>query len=367
MNVAVRQSVNRESGEVRAVIAKPWTAVPEHILEDRRLSLQARCMLAYMLGLARRPNWVIRLKNHVLPTMGVSPERWRSIRKELESLCYYRMVGTRGDDGRMTYAHYITDDPTAPGWANDDPATGVDFPAPGGATPGNAAPGGAGTGNPGTGRPAPGRSGTGAARGGSSEPRRTSGGKPTPLHRTTARSFSGRKSSNSDQELPEQGTAGAAPNPQASGSGELGDETAPPEAPGVDDAAPKPATPPARPSDPRGTRLPDDWAPTDEMLDWAERKRPDVDPGLESEKFVNYWVAIPGGKGRKLDWPATWHNWILGARATPGYAPARPEAAPPSKTLQSLESLNAFSTTYGHAGNPGSDQELQLFAPPDMG
>lgn len=39
-------------------------------------------------------------------------------------------------------------------------------------------------------------------------------------------------------------------------------------------------------------------------------KCPGVDLKHEHQKFVDYWCAQPGAKGRKVDWPATWRNWI---------------------------------------------------------
>lgn len=54
----------------------------------------------------------------------------------------------------------------------------------------------------------------------------------------------------------------------------------------------------------RGTRLPSDWQPKE------HRERSD-----ELAKFRDYWTAIPGSKGVKLDWDATWRNWIRNARA----------------------------------------------------
>ncbi|TAN03171.1 MAG: hypothetical protein EPN36_14330 [Rhodanobacteraceae bacterium] len=375
MNAAAREATNREGGEVRAIIKRPWTAVPEHILEDRRLSLQARCLLAYMLGLARRPNWVIRLNGHVLPTMGVSVDRWRSIRKELETVGYYRRSETRGPDGRMSQEHLITDDPTASGWDSPEGSTGVDF-SKGGGTGGGGAKGGAakgggtkgGTSNGGGANR--GSATRGAANGGQSGSGTARGGKPTPLRSTTARSSSERTDNNTSQELSELGAAGAAPNPQGPSVGVNGTEAAPSGPPkGADVSPPAPPAPPApsaKSSDPRGSRLPNDWAPDADLLAWAAETRPDVDPKLETLKFCNYWIAIPGGKGRKLDWPRTWQNWILGARATPGYAPTMPEAAPPSKTLQSLESLNDFSNTYGHPDHAGPE-ELPLFPAAGVG
>lgn len=63
----------------------------------------------------------------------------------------------------------------------------------------------------------------------------------------------------------------------------------------------------------RGTRLPDDFAVTPDMVAWASDKTPQVDGRHETEKFVNYWSAVPGAKGRKTDWAATWRNWMLSA------------------------------------------------------
>jgi hypothetical protein len=30
----------------------------------------------------------------------------------------------------------------------------------------------------------------------------------------------------------------------------------------------------------------------------------------DHEAFCDYWRGIPGAKGRKLDWVATWRNWM---------------------------------------------------------
>lgn len=60
----------------------------------------------------------------------------------------------------------------------------------------------------------------------------------------------------------------------------------------------------------RGTRLPADWKPTADELQWAKRERPEVDVKREAESFADYWHAKPGAGGLKLDWAATWRNWI---------------------------------------------------------
>lgn len=33
----------------------------------------------------------------------------------------------------------------------------------------------------------------------------------------------------------------------------------------------------------------------------------------ETDKFRNYWLGVPGARGRKLDWGLTYKNWIMKA------------------------------------------------------
>jgi hypothetical protein len=81
---------------------------------------------------------------------------------------------------------------------------------------------------------------------------------------------------------------------------------------------------PLRSARTKGTRIPADFTVTPEMVTWAREKCPQVDGKAETEKFVNHWTAKSGKDATKLDWPATWRNWMLnsrdryGARASPG-------------------------------------------------
>lgn len=63
----------------------------------------------------------------------------------------------------------------------------------------------------------------------------------------------------------------------------------------------------------RGTRIPDPFVVTPEMVAWARDRVPAVDGRLETEKFTNYWRAKTGAGATKLDWTATWRNWMLSA------------------------------------------------------
>ena len=66
----------------------------------------------------------------------------------------------------------------------------------------------------------------------------------------------------------------------------------------------------------RGTRLQEDFQVTPDMRLWASHKAPHADIGIETEKFINFWVAKTGRDATKLDWVATWRNWMLNARPT---------------------------------------------------
>jgi hypothetical protein len=57
-------------------------------------------------------------------------------------------------------------------------------------------------------------------------------------------------------------------------------------------------------------RLPDDWQPKDDDIRVMKEHFPEIDLKLETHAFRDYWRAVPGAKGRKSDWDATWRNWI---------------------------------------------------------
>jgi hypothetical protein len=71
---------------------------------------------------------------------------------------------------------------------------------------------------------------------------------------------------------------------------------------------------------PTGSRLPDNF-PTDVEISWCRQKRPELDAFELRDKFRDFWCAIPGAKGRKTDWPATWRNFVRKE-----FAPYRPPA-----------------------------------------
>ncbi|GBR70964.1 hypothetical protein [Gluconobacter kanchanaburiensis] len=58
----------------------------------------------------------------------------------------------------------------------------------------------------------------------------------------------------------------------------------------------------------RASRLPADWQPTPDQVQFAEASQ--VDPVRTAEVFRDYWLGVPGAKGCKADWDATWRNWV---------------------------------------------------------
>jgi len=80
--------------------------------------------------------------------------------------------------------------------------------------------------------------------------------------------------------------------------------------------APTP-TPTVKKEEPKGSsqkaasRLPDDWRLPPSWGEWAASEGMDeLTIRREAEKFADYWRGVAGAKGRKLDWLATWRNWV---------------------------------------------------------
>ena len=96
-----------------------------------------------------------------------------------------------------------------------------------------------------------------------------------------------------------------------------------------------------------GSRIPDPFMLTAEMRAYAADRRPDVDVELETEKFVNFWRAKTGRDATKLDWAATWRNWILNAKGPPaGHPPERRTETAPGHFVADLDELQRLKDSY---------------------
>lgn len=64
----------------------------------------------------------------------------------------------------------------------------------------------------------------------------------------------------------------------------------------------------------RATRIPENFTPSPEVIEAMRAECPRVDLEAENRKFVDYWTAKAGKDATKLDWDATWRNWIRRAK-----------------------------------------------------
>lgn len=62
----------------------------------------------------------------------------------------------------------------------------------------------------------------------------------------------------------------------------------------------------------RGTRLPDGWMPTQEVVDSikAETGATREQLSYQHRKFLDYWTSKAGSGATKVDWLGTWRNWM---------------------------------------------------------
>lgn len=102
-------------------------------------------------------------------------------------------------------------------------------------------------------------------------------------------------------------------------AGQDGDGTAT-QSPVTSHQSPVKARADARPAKNRGTRLPPDWAPDPDLIVWARAERPELGLTREIEKFRDYWAAKAGAGGVKLDWPATFRNWVRNSKSETSHA-----------------------------------------------
>jgi hypothetical protein len=81
----------------------------------------------------------------------------------------------------------------------------------------------------------------------------------------------------------------------------------------ITEESPSKTKPSASQKGERATRIPGDFRISPDMRAFAAARCPDVDATLETEIFMNYWLARAGATALKLDWVLTWKNWMLKA------------------------------------------------------
>jgi uncharacterized protein YdaU (DUF1376 family) len=97
----------------------------------------------------------------------------------------------------------------------------------------------------------------------------------------------------------------------------------------------------------RGSRLANDWVLPNEWEYWSNKERPDLNAMQVADQFKDFWCAKPGKDGVKLDWAATWRNWVRNQKA-PKMNPAeivRVTVAPSNLPDPALEKIKADEKT----------------------
>jgi hypothetical protein len=64
-----------------------------------------------------------------------------------------------------------------------------------------------------------------------------------------------------------------------------------------------------------GKRLANDFSFPLEWEQFCQQTRPELNPVKTFDQFKDYWIAQAGQKGVKLDWFATWRNWVRSTNA----------------------------------------------------
>jgi len=115
----------------------------------------------------------------------------------------------------------------------------------------------------------------------------------------------------------------------------------------VDEAPPnhKPLTTNHKPIEKKtlGKRLASDFTFPKEWAEFCIETRPELHPTKTFDQFKDYWTSVAGQKGVKLDWFATWRNWVRSTNA-PKQNPAdivRLTVPPSNEPDAALEKIKA--------------------------
>lgn len=92
----------------------------------------------------------------------------------------------------------------------------------------------------------------------------------------------------------------------------------------------------------RGTRISPSWGPSPDLIEFAFGRGFSAESLREEvNRFKDYWIAQPGQKGLKLDWPATFRNWIRNAKPSSGIQYGSSNAAGRQTSLVERVAANA--------------------------
>lgn len=111
------------------------------------------------------------------------------------------------------------------------------------------------------------------------------------------------------------------------------------------------------------TQPPEDW------IKFCNEKRPDLSAEDTFKSFQDYWIAVPGQKGVKLNWDATWRNWVRNQKQLPhkqtnGFVATQTCKDPDKDKFQtwlkaSAENMNQFFSLQKSVGDKAAMEQLK--------
>jgi hypothetical protein len=110
----------------------------------------------------------------------------------------------------------------------------------------------------------------------------------------------------------------------------------------------------APPAKKKATRLPENWSLPRAWGQWAVSEGySEAVIRIEAEKFRDHWISKSGKDAAKLDWFATWRNWIRGC------SKAQAGRGPPHRERTILDAIDDFTERHGHepAAGPTIDHD----------
>ncbi len=114
----------------------------------------------------------------------------------------------------------------------------------------------------------------------------------------------------------------------------------------------------------RGSRLPKDWILTKAWGEEALAIEPTWSADhcrFQADKFRDYWVAVSGKAGVKLDWLATWRNWVRNAGPMPGAVAPSAAAVGNATWWQSADGIRTKGAELGLAQEEARGELFRSF------
>jgi len=111
----------------------------------------------------------------------------------------------------------------------------------------------------------------------------------------------------------------------------------------------------------RGSRIAPDWSPSpDDRQSARSEGMPEAEIDRTAAKFRDFWTGKAGASGVKLDWPATWRNWVRSDCEKRGWTPIAQTATGPPPTngwRPGLPTDAELRAKYARLKNPEPDDD----------